>query len=132
MLADFLDKKEEIPSVGVAFGLEVIFEAMKSSVEKQSLIQAYLIPVGIEVEKILPIVQKLRSLKINTDFDFLGKGISKNLDYCNKQGILFAGIIGENELKENNLTLKNLISGEQIKIKLNELEKIKELIDKKK
>jgi len=132
MLASFLNKEEEIPAVGASFGLEVIFEAMKSQVEKQSLVQVYLIPIGIEVEKVLPIVQKLRNLNVNCDFDFFGKGISKNLDYCNKQGILFAGIIGENELKENNLTLKDLTSGEQTKIKLNDLEKIKVLIEKEK
>ena len=43
----------------------------------------------------------------------LTKKIGKQLDYANALGIPYVAIIGENEIKENKITLKNLKTGTQ-------------------
>jgi histidyl-tRNA synthetase len=130
MIAKFLGSEREFPATGTSFGVERIFDALKKKQisAKKTKNEIFVIPVGISFAETIPIVQKIRSLGINADFDLQGKGLSKNLDYCNKQGIKIAVIVGENELKAGELTVKNLQSGRQEKVKFKELEKVKEIL----
>lgn len=129
MIGKFLGSEKEFPATGFALGFERICDAIekKQKEGRKTKVELYIISVGVGLEKIIEITQKARSAGVNADFDFLQRGISKSLDYCNKLGIPFAAIIGENELKENCITLRNMKSGEQKKLKLAELGKLREL-----
>ncbi|MCD6274886.1 MAG: histidine--tRNA ligase [Candidatus Aenigmarchaeota archaeon] len=113
---------KDLPSVGGSFGLDAISSILKT--EKKSKVYIYLIPVGISEDKFLPIVKKLRE-KYNTDFDLLGRGISKNLEFADKNNIPYCIIIGKQEIKSNKVKLKNMKTGEE---KILGLEEIFELI----
>jgi histidyl-tRNA synthetase len=45
--------------------------------------------------------------------------LKKQLDYANARQIPFAGILGEDEMKNGSVALKNLFSGEQVTIPYN-------------
>lgn len=111
----------DLPSVGGSFGLDAISSIMESS--RKSCVQVYLIPVGIPNEKFLPVVKKLRE-KLNVDFDLAGRGISKNLEFANANNIPFCAILGEQELKEGKIKLKNMDTREEKVLSIDKIVKI--------
>lgn len=116
MIGSFLGSGRNYPATGIAFGLEVITEALKEKqnkkFEKKSITQAFVIPIKAENESIKA-SEELRKAGINTELDILGRGISKNLAYANSMNIPFAIIIGEQELKQDKVKLRDMKSGEE-------------------
>jgi histidyl-tRNA synthetase len=101
------------PSVGISFGVSRIFDYLVEKDEKIMLDGLFLLGLGISYSKTLSIGETIRNKGINVEIDLTGKNISKNLDYAQKKGYNFVGILGENELKTNTITIKNLENGEQ-------------------
>ena len=54
------------------------------------------------------------------DIDLKGKKLKKNLSYANNNNINNVIMIGQSEVEENNVTLKDMDSGEQVTISLSE------------
>ena len=50
--------------------------------------------------------------------------LKKQMNYANDKDIKFVALIGENEMKENKISLKNMATGEQSLVDLNEVEQI--------
>ena len=113
MIGEFLGKGE-YPAMGISFGLERIFDAYieKNPIKQKVVSQLYIIPIGTLKES-LKIAQRLREEGIKVDIDLTGRGPSKNLNYANSLGIPYVLFIGENELNENKVKLKNMVSGEE-------------------
>ncbi len=122
LVSDFLGSKQEYPTTGLAFGLEVITEAIKIKKKqmKKSVVDVYIIPIQT-LNDCVKIGEQLREKGINVDMDLAGKNISKCLDFANAYGIPYVLIIGENELKEGKYTLKNMKTGEEKKYSIKQL-----------
>ena len=60
----------------------------------------------------------MRARGFNTDVDVMGRSISKNLDYADKMGIPFVAVLGEKDLDGGVFTLKNMVTGEEEKVRL--------------
>ncbi len=116
MIGDFLGGAKEYPAVGISFGIEPITEVMKKlnteEQKVQTVTQVYVIPIQTAAESV-QLCEKLRKLGIKTDMDLSGKGISKNLDYANKMGIPYVLFVGEDELSQGKFKLKDMKSGEE-------------------
>lgn len=115
MVGSFLDNRESIPAVGTSFGLDVIIDGLKLAGKvdlRESVVSVYIIPIKT-LSASVKIVQELRSAGINADIDMNGKGPSKNFEYVNRYKIPFAIVIGEDEIKSGKLTLKNMQTGTQ-------------------
>lgn len=121
MIGKFLETNKEYPAVGIAFGLEPITEIMKNKnkIIKKSVTQAYVIPIKTTKES-LEIVQELRKKGIKTEIDIMEKGISRNLDYVNSLKIPFAIFTGKEELSKGKVKLKNMETGEEELLELDE------------
>jgi histidyl-tRNA synthetase len=63
----------------------------------------------------------LRTAHINTSIDISGKKIGDQLKYASKQSIPFVVIIGEDEVKSGIYSVKNLATGEEQKLKTEEI-----------
>ena len=115
MIGKFSGGNREVPAVGAAFGLVPIIECMKEKqkLQKKTLAQVYVIPIKT-VKESLAVIKQLREAEIKVDFDLNNRGVSKNLEYASALGIPYAVIVGENELKQNKVMLKNMDSGEQL------------------
>jgi histidyl-tRNA synthetase len=61
----------------------------------------------------MAIAEEFRSAGVNTDIDIVGRGISKNLNYANALGIPFAVFIGEDELKQKKVKLRDMKTGKE-------------------
>ncbi|MDD5178061.1 MAG: histidine--tRNA ligase [Candidatus Nanoarchaeia archaeon] len=125
MIGNFMESEQEIPATGISFGMDVILDAIKSrgDSEIKTPVTVYLIPIK-NMNECIPILQKLRDNNINSEMDYNEKNISKNLDYANKLSIPYVLICGPRELEENKLKLKNMISGEEKLLSLNEIIKL--------
>jgi histidyl-tRNA synthetase len=121
IIGNFLGGDKKYPAVGISFGLDRIEKAMK--IDKRTNTKVYVVPIK-QTEKALEIINNLRDNGINSDMDIVGRGVSKNLDFANSYGIPYVIIIGENEVKENKFTLRNMKSGEEKKLSLNDIIKI--------
>jgi histidyl-tRNA synthetase len=79
------------------------------------------------VSKCIEIADVIRNNGINTDVYLEDKKVKAKFKYADKLGIKYTVIIGEEELKQNKVTLKNMITGEQELLSLEEaISKIKE------
>lgn len=101
----FLNK--EIPSVGIAFGLDRI--AKKAEIKVPST-KAVIISINQDKETI-KLAQKMRTANISciTSFDKIGKA----LEYADSYKIPYAIFVGKDEIKQKKLKLRNMQSGEE-------------------
>ena len=121
MIGDFLGKGD-YPAVGISFGLDRIYDAYleKNKEEKKTVTQVYIIPINTFKDS-LKIAEELRNEGIKVDIDLAGKGPSKNLKYANSLNIPYVLFIGEEELKQNKVKLKDMKSGQERLVTAQEL-----------
>ena len=119
MIQNFLESNNKYPAVGISFGIDVILESLKKP-EKETTTEIYIIPINKQKES-FEIAEKLRGNRLKIDMDLIGRGISKNLDYANKLRIPYVIFIGEEELKKDKLKLRNMKTGEESLLSLNDI-----------
>ncbi|PIN79975.1 hypothetical protein COV11_04865 [Candidatus Woesearchaeota archaeon CG10_big_fil_rev_8_21_14_0_10_30_7] len=122
MISGFLESKQEYPTVGISFGLDRICMALKEKGLKISKTptQVYLIPIKTEKECV-DIARELRKQNIKVDMDMNGKGISKNLQYANSYEIPYVIFVGQEELKAKKVKLRNMKTGKEELLKVNDV-----------
>ena len=114
MIGDFLGSQEKVPAVGISFGLDVISDALElCGSSQQSPCRAFVIPIGNTSRECAQIASQFRAAGIPCAMDLAGRGISKNLSYCSKQSIPFVVLVGEKELAEGKVKLRDMASGEE-------------------
>jgi histidyl-tRNA synthetase len=115
---------DPIFSTGFALGVDRI--VLASEVEGVSVpppsLDAYVIPIGDGVrEKAFGIAASLRTTGLRVDIDLVGRGPSKNLDYANAMRARWAVLVGEKEIANGNVALRNMETGEQREVPFAEL-----------
>ena len=82
----------------------------------------YVAPVNQEVLiEAIKITQMLRREGLSTVIDMMGRRLGKQFEYADKKNIPNVVIVGERELAEESVTLRNMKTGEQKKVKISEL-----------
>lgn len=98
---------EEVPSVGCAGGIERLMLLIDKKIEKNYELLA-IIPVSEnENEYCIDLANKLRNQGKNIELIYSGK-FKKKMEKMNKCGADFAIIVGEDEIKNGKLKIKNL------------------------
>ena len=69
----------------------------------------------------MPFAQKLRAEGISTEVYPDSAKMKKQMNYANSKNIPFVILVGEDEMKSGDLTLKNMTTGEQTKLKIEEI-----------
>ena len=117
--------EEKLPGVGISLGLTRLFYQLNelNLVDKHSLTptKVLLLPLTESLSETFSIATQLRLNSIPTEVYAHQTSLRKKLEYCNKLGVEYAGIIGENELKDSSVTLKNMKTGEQNSVKQKDL-----------
>lgn len=120
----YTDKK--LPGVGISIGLTRLFYQLKEAgiikSDNKSTSKVLIIPLINDLTMSLQIATKLRQENVPTEvyFDVDAKS-KKKFSYADKMGIPFAVVIGEEEVKQNMVTLKNMKTGEQAQVGTDEL-----------
>ena len=73
------------------------------------------------LKEAIKVAKMLRKEGIKTEMDIMRRNIRKSLDYANKKGIKHVVIVAPDEWKEGMVLLKNMETGEQKKIKMDEI-----------
>jgi len=118
LIASFGGK--DLPAVGTSLGLDRIFTAMQQLHLLDEIKTSTKVLVGnfgtATVEASLMLVAELRKNGINTEFYPEAAKLKKQFSYCDKKKIPFVCIIGEEELVQEVVTLKNMQEGEQLQL----------------
>jgi histidyl-tRNA synthetase len=69
----------------------------------------------------LPLLQRLREQKINTELYPAGAKIKKQMEYANNKNIPYTVLIGSDEMQSGLLTVKDMASGQQEKLTAQEI-----------
>ena len=124
----YTDKK--LPGVGISIGLTRFFyQANKEGLiesDNKSISKVLVIPMTDNLEKCMEIASNLRNAKINTEIFLADKKVKAKFKYADKLNIPFAVVIGDDEIANNKVTLKNMKTGEQETLSIEEvIEKVK-------
>ena len=103
----------EVPAVGIYFGIVTNLEILQEKKEdKVGTAQVYVLTINT-TDQALTLVQQLRDAGITADFSLGKKGVSKNLQYADSVGIPYVLIIGEKELKQDKVLLRDMKTGNE-------------------
>ena len=126
-LAEFYTDKK-LPGVGVSIGLTRLFyklnelNAIKET--QKSIAKVLVAPMTEDIERALEVSKILRDNDINTEVYIENKKIKAKFKYADHLQIPYVIIIGEDEIKNGAVSLKNMENGEQQTISLDEAIKI--------
>lgn len=116
---------EKLPGVGISLGLTRLFSQLNEQnlIDKHSLTptKVLLLPLTESPAEAFGIATQLRLALIPTEVYTHQTSLTKKLEYVNKMGVAYAGILGENEIKEGSITIKNMETGEQNNVKQKDL-----------
>ena len=122
----YSDRK--MPGVGMAIGLTRLFYLLTEynivSAENESISEALVVSMTEDYDVCAKIAEKLREAGIRTQLNIEQQKIGKKFKYADKLNIKNVIIIGEDEIKNNVVTLKNMDTGDQNTITLEEAIKI--------
>jgi histidyl-tRNA synthetase len=113
-----------VPGIGVAIGLERVLMALEKSGVELPVKKPELIFVATAIDEIteeynrqaFQLVTELRRLGFTAEKDFLGRKLKAQMKAAGKMRARFVIILGENELKEGKVTLKDMQQGTQVTV----------------
>lgn len=122
MITDFINDGKQYPAVGISFGLNVIYEILKEREEftQKALTDIFIIPMGTEIE-CLKIAETLRKADFKVEVEMKTRKMKKSLEYANEENIPYVFILGEDELKQNQVSVKDMKNKTQTTISLENL-----------
>ena len=114
-----------LPSVGWALGVDrtvLALEAEGVELELPSATSVFAVPLGEEARRVLfAKVTELRKVGVAADFSYGAKGLKAAMKAANRSGARFALVAGERDLAEGVVQLKDMESGEQTAVGVNEI-----------
>jgi histidyl-tRNA synthetase len=115
---------EKVFSTGFAIGFDRTLLALQTEgVEcAQAGITAYIVPVSDSVRnRAFQLASDLRRAGISADVDLMRRAVGKCLKYADSMKAHYALIVGEKELESGSVTLRDLSSGAQELVKMDEI-----------
>ena len=117
---------EGVSGVGISFGADRIYDVLNQldlyPKDASAGTQVLFVNFGeAETAYVLPILAKVRAAGISAEIYPDSAKMKKQMSYANAKAIPFVAIVGENEMQEGKVTLKNMATGEQALITPDEL-----------
>jgi histidyl-tRNA synthetase len=115
---------ERVHSTGFGIGFDRTLIALEKegAVPKKTRLQAYVIPVGDSTRsKAYEITALLRKGGLSADMDLMRRNMGKNLKYADAVGAEKVIIVGEKELESGSVNVRDMMTGEQVLVGLEEL-----------
>ncbi len=117
---------EKIPATGTTIGIERIFDVIN---ELQLFGDSDEVPVQVLVAvfsaetraESLKIAAELRNVGISCEVFFEAKKLGKQFAYADKRKILYVVVAGPDEIAQGEVTVKDMLTGEQQKVSREEL-----------
>lgn len=120
----YTDKK--LPGVGISIGLTRLFYQLKENGliknEDDSVVDVMILPMIEEYKVPLEISKKLRNIGISTSICYINKKFKSKIKYADSMNVKYSIIIGEDEINNNVVTIKDMYKNEQTQINIECLE----------
>ncbi len=115
-----------ISGVGISFGADRIYDVLdqmnKFPSNVSSIVKVLFTNFGQKEEQFcLPLLKKLRDSGISAEIYPENAKMKKQMSYADSNKIPFVIIVGETEIAENKVSVKNMQTGEQVKIDIQNL-----------
>jgi len=117
---------EGMSGVGISFGADRIYDVLNqlNLYPKEAVNGTQLLFVNFgeaEAAYVLPVLAQVRAAGIRAEIYPDAAKMKKQMSYANAKMVPFVAIVGENEMKEGKVMLKNMTSGEQSLVTPDEL-----------
>ncbi len=115
-----------VSGVGISFGADRIYDVMEElnifPASTGTTTQVLFVNFGVKEEQFcLPLLSMLRASGINSEIYPEAAKMKKQMGYADDKKIPFVVLIGEEEIQNGTLSLKNMTSGEQTKLAISDL-----------
>ena len=113
--------EKQLPGVGISIGLTRLFYVL----DEQGLLNpalpsapadALVLPMTSEPGPAIALAQTLRASGLKVQLYGEQKKFKQKMAYANKLGVPFAVLLGEDEIAEGMCSVKNMVTGEQVKL----------------
>ena len=113
--------EKQLPGVGISIGLTRLFYVL----DEQGLLNpalpsapadALVLPMTSDPAAAIALAQTLRASGLKVQLYGEQKKFKQKMAYANKLGVPFAVLLGEDEIAEGMCSVKNMVSGEQVKL----------------
>ena len=109
----------DMSGVGVSFGADRIYDVLtglgKFPDDISSGADLLFANMGrTELDYVLPVASALRAAGLSVEVYPDAAKLKKQFDYCDRKGIRFLSVCGENEAASGTVQIKNLATGEQV------------------
>ena len=129
LITNWIQDGNSYPAVGISFGLNVIYEILKNREEftSKSMVDLYIVPMDTFKES-LKLADTIRNFDIKVEVEMKNKKVKKALDYANRENIPYVIVLGENEINEGKIKLKEMNTGKKYEISLDNISEINQVI----
>ena len=115
----YTDKK--LPGVGISIGLSRLFFVLEEQgYLNDALITApadvLVLPMTASLDEAITLATSLRAQGVRTQVYFEQKKFKAKMSYANKAGIPYVIFLGEDEIREGRVTVKDMRTGEQTSV----------------
>lgn len=120
---------EGVSGVGISFGADRIYDVLNQlnlypEVSEEQTKVLFVSFGNKELLYCLPLISELRKAGINSEVYPEPAKMKKQMSYADNKNIPFVAIVGETEMSENKVMLKNMITGEQQLVSIDEVKNI--------
>lgn len=123
----YTDKK--LPGVGVSIGLTRLFYKLNElnliKAEKKSISDVLIIPMVEDLSVPINLATKLRNNGVKTEIYLNNKKLKAKFKYADKLEIPYVIVIGEDEISKNIFKLKDMKTGEEKEISIDDINSLK-------
>ena len=107
-----------LSGVGISFGADRIYDVLNQLdlYPKEAVNGTRVLFINFgekEIAYCMPIAQLMRKNGVSTEVYADSVKMKKQMNYANATGVSFVALVGENEMNEGKVTLKNMQTGEQ-------------------
>ena len=112
------------PSLGFAMGLErllMVMDAQGIEIPDTHFCALYIATMGDAAKiKAFELLKRVRECGLTAETDVVGRGLRAQMKYADKIGAKYSLVLGDNEIAENKAKVKNMETGEQTELALDE------------
>lgn len=112
------------PVIGFGIGIERLLGYLENKniqMFDDSVVDIYVANNTENENYVIKFVNSLRRKGFNVDSDLMGRSLKSQFKYADKIGARFVIVIGDDEINENKISIKNMETGEQIKLWSNDV-----------
>lgn len=113
------------PAVGFAAGMERLFiacEELEISLAEEKKVDVFIVSLGEDARKwALKTLPLFRENGVSATMDYLDRSMRAQMKDANRENASYTLIVGDNELKEQKFTLRNMKESEEAQLTIDEI-----------